>query len=180
MAQPAELFGAALEACAILGVRGVFLTKYRDQLPHPLPSSILHSAFAPFQKLFPQCAAVVHHGGIGTVAKAMATGTPQLISPICFDQIDNGVRVKGLGAGDWIKFKRRGGRQIADALSRLITPETRSRCREISARFENNEALASAAQHVERFATGRRCRPGFLCDSDGDLPSALRVGPHES
>ena len=34
--------------------------------------------FAPFRQLFPRCAAVVHHGGVGTVAKALAAGVPVL------------------------------------------------------------------------------------------------------
>jgi rhamnosyltransferase subunit B len=155
MAHPAHLFRSALEACITLGVRGIFLTKYKDQLPSPLPSSVFHSAFAPFQKLFPQCAAVVHHGGIGTVAKAMAAGIPQLVCPLCFDQIDNGARAKALGIGDWIQSRRASGKQIAKALTRLMTPSIQLRCREISARFQNDDALGSAAECVETFAMRR-------------------------
>jgi UDP:flavonoid glycosyltransferase YjiC (YdhE family) len=151
MAHSAELFRAALEACRLLGKRGLFLTRYRDQLPHPLPPSVLHCAFAPFQTLFPLCAAVVHHGGIGTVAKALAAGTPQLIRPICFDQADNGLRVKRLGAGDCLQPRRASGRQIAQALTRLLTPETQSRCRAVSARFQHRDALQTAAQRLEEF-----------------------------
>jgi len=159
MAQPAKFFRSALEACAVLGARGIFLTKFRDQLPGSLPSSILHCGFAPFQKLFPKCAAVMHHGGIGTVASAMAAGTPQLICPICFDQTDNGVRAKELGVGDWLNSRHLNGRQIADALRRLMTLETRSRCRIIAARLENSKALKSAAQHIEGFAMNSICPP---------------------
>jgi UDP:flavonoid glycosyltransferase YjiC (YdhE family) len=165
MAHSAALFRSALAACLRLGVRGVFLTKYGDQVPEPLPPSIFHSAFAPFQKLFPLCAAVMHHGGIGTVAKALAAGTPQLVCPLCFDQIDNGERTKALGVGDWLASRQRDGRQVAGALTRLMTPEIRSRCRGIAARFGQGDALESAAQAVIEFATQRFSTP--------DLP---RVG----
>ena len=134
-----------------LGRRGIFLTKFRDQLPSSLPASMLHREFAPFQKLFPHCAAVVHHGGVGTVAKALAAGIPQLIRPICFDQEDNGHRVKRLGVGDWLKFGPGGGRLIAEALRRLITPETQQQCRVVAARFENQDGLAAAARCIEWF-----------------------------
>lgn len=154
MAHSAAFFRTALNACALLGVRGIFLTKYKDQLPKPLPASVFHSAYAPFLKLFPHCAAVVHHGGIGTVAKAAATGTPQLICPLCFDQIDNGVRAKRLGIGDWIKLKNGDGNEIAEALTNLLAPSIRAHCREVAARFENDDALESAAQWVERCAAG--------------------------
>ena len=152
MAHSADLFRAALEACAILGARGIFLTKYRDQLPASLPASALHCAFAPFQKLFPQCAAVVHHGGIGTVAKALATGTPQLIHPLCFDQIDNGARTKGLGAGDYLRSSRSTGKQIAAALAGVMTADTRARCRTLATRFDKTDSLETTATLIETLA----------------------------
>ena len=82
-------------------MRGILLTKYAAQVPDPLPPNVIRVGFAPFRKLFPRCAAVVHHGGIGTVAKALAAGVPQLVLPGAFDQTDNATRVKRLGAGDW-------------------------------------------------------------------------------
>jgi rhamnosyltransferase subunit B len=102
MRHSAALFRASLEAADRCGVRAILLTKHRDQLPELLPSSVLHCTFAPFRELFPLCAAVVHHGGIGTVAEALTAGTPQLIRPLCFDQPDNGHRIERLGAGLWI------------------------------------------------------------------------------
>jgi UDP:flavonoid glycosyltransferase YjiC (YdhE family) len=148
----AALFRAAGQASEICGVRAIFLTKHRDQLPERLPPSVLHCYFAPFQQLFPHCAAVMHHGGIGTVAQAMAAGTPQLIQPICFDQMDNGARAKQLGAGDSLDSRHCQPQQIAHALSKLMTPEVRSRCRAISARFAANDALDTAAQRIENIA----------------------------
>jgi len=103
-------------------------------------------------KLFPRCAAVVHHGGIGTVAKGIAAGVPQLVFPICFDQGDNGVRVKRLGAGDCLRASRPTGRQIALALQPLLTAEARVRCRPLQARCEGSDALARAADLVEQLA----------------------------
>jgi UDP:flavonoid glycosyltransferase YjiC (YdhE family) len=152
MRHSAALFHAAGQASEICGARAIFLTKHHDQLPDPLPSSVLHCDFAPFQQLFPHCAAVVHHGGIGTVAQAMATGTPQLIHPICFDQMDNGARVKQLGAGDALDSRHCSPQQIAHALSKLLTPEMRSRCCAISARFAANDALETAARQIENLA----------------------------
>lgn len=36
--------------------------------------------------LFPRCAAVLHHGGSGTVATALQSSRPQIICPVMFDQ----------------------------------------------------------------------------------------------
>jgi rhamnosyltransferase subunit B len=149
MARSAHLFRAALDACQILGNRAILLTKFRDQLPTSLPRTVLPCAFAPFAKLFPYCAAVVHHGGIGTTAQCLAAGVPQLIHPICFDQIDNGVRVKRLGAGDYLHTTPATGHQIAAALRPLLTAEAHNHCQPFITRFSNHNALQSAATLIE-------------------------------
>lgn len=155
MAHSAGLFQGAMEACAILGARGILLTKYRNQVPDRLPPTVLHCDFAPFQKLFPHCAAVVHHGGIGTTAKAMAAGIPQLIHPQCFDQIDNGMRVKRLGAGDCLRVKPSSGKKVAAVLTALMTQEAQARCRGLMTRFDEADAFAASAGLLEKFAADR-------------------------
>jgi UDP:flavonoid glycosyltransferase YjiC (YdhE family) len=149
MRHSAALFRAACEATERCGLRALFLTRHQDQLPDRLPPSILHCEFAPFQDLFPRCAAVLHHGGIGTVAAALAAGVPQLIRPLCFDQIDNGARVARLGAGDWIHPARSGPRHIAEALQKLAKTEVRNRCRLLAERCSPNGALEAAAKLIE-------------------------------
>jgi len=134
----ATVFRAALEACQILGVRALVLTKHSHQLPNPLPPFARQCAFAPFRHLFPRCAAVVHHGGIGTTAKALAAGIPQLILPFAFDQMDNATRVKRLGTGDWLKQKQRDGPSIAKALANAMNSQVQERCRALAARFDDN------------------------------------------
>jgi UDP:flavonoid glycosyltransferase YjiC (YdhE family) len=149
----AAAFRAALEACQILGQRALVLTKHSDQLPNPLPPFARHCAFAPFRHLFPHCAAVVHHGGIGTTAKALAAGIPQLILPFAFDQVDNATRVKRLGVGDWLKQKQRNGPSIAKALANLMNPDVQARCRALAARFDDNhDALDVASGWIEDLA----------------------------
>ncbi len=151
MAQPARHFQAALAACRQLGARGLFLTRFNDQLPAVLPSSILAWNYVPFRTLFPRCAAVVHHGGIGTTAQAMAAGVPQLIQPICFDQADNGSRVMRLGVGHCLRARHASGKQLANALRDLMTDQRRATCREVMSRFAtaNPNALGPAAELIE-------------------------------
>jgi UDP:flavonoid glycosyltransferase YjiC (YdhE family) len=95
---------------------------------------------------------VVHHGGIGTVAKALAAGIPQLIHPQCFDQIDNGMRIKRLDAGDCLRAGRSGGKRIAAALTALMTEEARTRCRALSTRLDGVDAFATSAGLLEKLA----------------------------
>jgi rhamnosyltransferase subunit B len=150
MMHASTLFRSATHACTLLDSAGIFLTKFRSHLPQALPSSIRHVEFAPFQQLFPLCSVVVHHGGIGTVAKALAAGTPQLILPFAFDQLDNAIRVKELGAGEWLPAKKRSPKDIAAALRRLVSPESQARARSVAALFESRSGLESAADEIEQ------------------------------
>ena len=54
---------------------------------------------APHDQLFPRMAAVLHHGGGGTLAVAARAGVPQIITPIAYDQFYWGKRVFASGIG---------------------------------------------------------------------------------
>jgi rhamnosyltransferase subunit B len=78
---------------------------------------VRHVAFAPFHELLPLCASVVHHDGIGTTARALAAGTPQLVLPLAWDQPDNAARVRRLGAGSSLGARHRSAARLAEALT---------------------------------------------------------------
>lgn len=149
MLHAAQTFQASLEACAKLGVRAVFLTRYTEQVPRQLPETVKHVPFAPLKKLLPHCAAIVHHGGIGTVCQSLAAGTPQLIMPLAWDQPDNAQRVKLLGAGDSLSRRQQTAPHVTEALQRIMTPEIKDRCIEVAGRFAGVDPLAAAAELVE-------------------------------
>ncbi len=149
MRHSAARFRIALEGVTQAGMRAVFLTRHRDQLPEFLPPTAIHVDFAPFTRLFPRCAAVVHHGGVGTAAQAFAAGVPQLIQPICFDQEDNGWRVESLGAGLLLPSRARSPRLLADRLRQLSQPHFRSRCLELSSRMSGLDPLDEAVRSLE-------------------------------
>jgi rhamnosyltransferase subunit B len=155
MTHGAAFFRTAVAACEELGARGLLLTKYPEQLPVALPPFVRHCAFAPFRRLLPLCGAVVHHGGIGTTAAALAAGCPQLVLPLAWDQPDNAARVRRLGCGDRLAPGRRMSAPMARALARLMTPRVRDRCREIATRMAKDEdGLEIAANLVEGLAGG--------------------------
>jgi UDP:flavonoid glycosyltransferase YjiC (YdhE family) len=55
--------------------------------------------FGDHDRLLPECALVVSHGGLGTVLRALVHGVPLLILPLGRDQAFNASRVEALGAG---------------------------------------------------------------------------------
>ena len=143
-------FQGAVDACQRMGRRGILLTPYREQLPTDRPDSVRHFDYVPFGQLLPHVAAIVHHGGVGTVSHAMAAGIPQLITPSSYDQPDNARRVKDLGVGDWLKPKSFHGPAIAAKLDRLLTtPHVQSRCQTMARQLRDQDAMGDACDLIE-------------------------------
>ena len=65
-------------------------------------------------------AALVHHGGVGTLAQGFAAGVPQLGMPMAFDQPDNVTRLERLGVGSWLRPRHFTGPRVAAKLARLL------------------------------------------------------------
>jgi len=148
-------FQASVEACKLLGVRGILLTRYRDQIPIRLPDSIRHFEYVPLSQLLPQSAALVHHGGIGTMSQAVAAGVPQLIMPMAYDQPDNAVRIRGLGIGDWLKPSAFRAKSVAEKLERLIhSSDVASRCRAVAEQIDGPDAIRRTCVLIEDLADG--------------------------
>jgi UDP:flavonoid glycosyltransferase YjiC (YdhE family) len=153
MRHAAGFFRAAVAACGALGARGLLLTRYPDAVPTRLPPGVRHCTYAPFRRLFPLCAAVVHHGGVGTTAAALEAGCPQLVLPLAWDQPDNAARVANLGAGLALGPRRRTVGHLIRALARVTGPDLRDRCRTVAGRAAREEdGLAVAAGWVEELA----------------------------
>lgn len=132
----ADFFACALSAINRLGRRAIFLTKERAQIPVSLPESVLWQPYVPLSALLPHAAALIHHGGIGTTAEALRSGTPQLIAPFAWDQFDNGARIASLGVGMVIPAKRLRPRKLAHSLQSLCTSEAiRAQCSLLASRF---------------------------------------------
>lgn len=147
-------FAAALQACELLGRRGILLTKYDDQRPERLPPSVRHFGFVPLSKLLPRTAALVHHGGIGSCAQGLAAGVPQLVQPMSYDQFDNSRRLVSLGVAEEVSVRQFTGRRVAAALARLLDSRTvASRCRELAGRCDGPAALATACDALEQLAS---------------------------
>ncbi|MCI0704982.1 MAG: glycosyltransferase [Planctomycetia bacterium] len=153
MTHAAGFFRMAVTACASLGMRGLLLTKHADQIPARLPPTVRHCAFAPFRQLLPHCAAVVHHGGVGTTAAALEAGCPQLILPLAWDQPDNAARVTRLGVGTSLGSRQSTTGHIIRALKRIMTPEVRAKCQSVAMRASAVNGLEVAASWIEQFAT---------------------------
>lgn len=77
----AAIHGIAKAALEQLGLRGVFVRGWSSSLDEDSNQQFLTVDEAPYDALFPRCAAVVHHGGVGTLAAVLRAGKPSVILP---------------------------------------------------------------------------------------------------
>jgi UDP:flavonoid glycosyltransferase YjiC (YdhE family) len=127
-------FEAAAGACERLGRRGMLVSGYSERVPATLPPGVRRFGALPFSRVFSRCAAVVHHGGVGTLAQGLAAGVPQLVMPMAHDQPDNAQRLKRLGVGDYLLPKRFQVDAVAAKLHTLLSSaEVQVSCQKVKA-----------------------------------------------
>ena len=145
-----QFFEASIQACQDLGRRGMLLTQHKDQLPSKLPEGIRHFDYLPFSLVLPRAAALVHHGGIGTIAQALAAGIPQLIRPMTHDQPDNAARVQILGTGISIAPKDYTAQTVSERLNALLSsPDVLARSKEYAQRIDAQQSLQETCDLIE-------------------------------
>jgi rhamnosyltransferase subunit B len=154
MVQDEEFFRVSAEACRQSGRRGILLAQFPEQLPAKLPDVVRHFNYVPFSQVLPRAAAFVHHGGIGTVAQALAAGVPQLVVPLAHDQPDNAARVCRLGVGDMLRPKHYRPRTVLDRLYRLLeSPAVAENCRRRAANLATNTTLDRTCRLIEQLGS---------------------------
>jgi rhamnosyltransferase subunit B len=141
-----------LEACRRVGRRALVLTRYPEQV-RALPPQEACFQYAPFGRVLPRAAAVLHHGGIGTASQCLAAGVPQLIMPLSHDQPDNAARVKRMGAGDYLYPSAFRPGRIAAVLETLLTSSHVGRsCADLRERCRTQISEEKMAELVERLS----------------------------
>jgi UDP:flavonoid glycosyltransferase YjiC (YdhE family) len=121
--------------------------------PFAAPRNVTIEAFADHDELFPRCHAVVTHGGLGTVLRALAHAVPLLMLPLGRDQHINADRVAQLGAGIQLAPDAATGR-IRNALEQLIVSAGfREAAAAAATRIAADKPDQSALQAVETAAT---------------------------
>jgi len=86
------------------------------------PQDVYFLREAPYRWLFPQMAAIIHHGGAGTTSEALLAGVPNAVVAFISDQPYYGRRIYDFGAGP-APIKR--SQLTSERLTELITALTR-------------------------------------------------------
>lgn len=93
------LLAQVIEGLELAGLRAVISSGWGGLSGADLPPTVYQAGFVPHSWLFKRVAAVVHHGGAGTVAAGIRAGVPTLVVPFGGDQPFWGRRVSELGLG---------------------------------------------------------------------------------
>ncbi|KAH6759101.1 UDP-Glycosyltransferase superfamily protein [Perilla frutescens var. frutescens] len=141
-----------LEALKITGQRGIIdqgwgnLGNYSN-----IPDNVFVLVDCPHDWLFPQCSAVVHHGGAGTTATGLKAGCPTTIVPFFGDQFFWGevIYQKGLGPAP-IPISQLTVESLTEAIRFMLQPEVKSRATEVAARIENEDGIGAAVDAFHR------------------------------
>lgn len=152
-----RLLRESATACARGGFRGILLTRHADQVPADLPEGVVHFRYVPLTLLLPRCAAIVHAGGIGTTAVALASGTPQLIVPHAHDQPDNAARLRRMGVASVLSERSYDAASVASALGALMSSQDAMRsCSLYRERMAGEHPLPRTCELIEGVMSSRR------------------------
>ena len=143
---PAETVAVISAACARLGERALICSGASDfvDIPHfdnvKVVGAVNHAA------IFPACRAVVHQGGAGTTAAGMRAGIPTLV--LWFSLEDQPIwasAVERLKVGTGRAFSASTLDSLVADLQFILTPECRTRVREVAAQMTTADKSASSA-----------------------------------
>ena len=152
--RPEQVTDLVLDALERTGQRAVVSTGWGGMQASRLPVSVCMVGSIPHSWLFPQMAAVVHHGGVGTTAAGLRAGIPAVVTPFFGDQPFWGDRVHSLGVGPRpIPRRHLTSDRLADAI-RVAVSDTgmRDRAAALGERIRAEAGIGRAVAVLEQRA----------------------------
>jgi len=130
------------------GVRAVVLQGFGGIASVDDDERLLTRATVPYAWLFARVAAVVHHGGSGSMGLALRAGVPNFAVPLGYDQPLWGERLHALGVGPApIPEAALTAERLADALVAATTSRTmRTRAAEVGATVRAEDGVGRAVR----------------------------------
>ncbi len=147
-----DFYRQAVEIAQRLERRAVLLTGKLtgNQGLGALPSEIFATEYAPYSTLFPRAAAIVHQGGVGTLAQAMGAGRPMLVVSFSHDQPDNGERAEKRGIGRHIPRAKFSVERGIEALRDLLgNPKYARATAAVAQRMAQEDGVGAACARLE-------------------------------
>lgn len=146
---PGTFYQESIQATKQLNRRAVLLIG-ENPPPAELSQDIVAINYAPYSQIFPDASAIVHQGGIGTLAQALRAGCPTLITPYANDQPDNAARVERLGTSRTIPRQQYTASRVAGELQELLeNPQYATKAAEIGRIIRSENGVNVACDAIE-------------------------------
>lgn len=159
-----KFYQVAAEACEKAGFPAILVTYHDEQVPCFLPENILRVKNAPLSALMKKAAAIIHHGGMGTLSEAVEAGIPQIILPHLTDGPDNAQRLSHNGIARVFPVAKWDSAEIGKALHEVMTPDFKERCISYSRRMIAESQDLSWIKAFEEMAGNDRFLPEYKND----------------
>ncbi len=147
---PGRLTRTVLAALQQSGQRGILIAGWGGMAAGSLPETVFAAEEIPYEWLFPQVAAVVHHGGTGTTGLGLRAGKPTVICPYFNDQPFWGKVVHDLGAGPApIPQQELSAERLAEAIRTAATDaRMRQRAAALGEKIRSEDGVARAVEAI--------------------------------
>lgn len=154
---PGTFYEDSVAAVQRLGLKALVLTHRPDLVSNP--SNVLVRGYVPHSKVFPQARIIVHHGGIGTTARALIAGKPQLVVPHFGDQPDNAARLEKLGVARTLSSSAYTPLSAASVLSAIMSSKSIcQRAAKLGTKLQSEDGAARAADLIFNLIADKRDR----------------------
>lgn len=145
-----RFYERAVEVARRLRMRAVLLVgpEAEPALRRLSAQDIFVAGYAPHSLIFPHAAAIIHHGGIGTVGQALRSGRPQLVCPLMGDQGDNAERLVRLGVARRLNLKRFNVRRATASIEALLDKGPTARAAALASQVASEDGANVVADRI--------------------------------
>ncbi len=135
-----------------IGWRGIIVSAWGGLQLFEKSDQVFVINDVPFDWLWPQCAAVVHHGGSGATSAGLRAGVPSIVVAFMADQPFWGRRVFELGCGPRpLARQRLTTARLVSALEQAVkNPALRQRAAAVGQQIRSEDGIVRAAQLIEK------------------------------
>ncbi len=149
--EPRRITATLVEAAWLAGCRAVVQSNWGEVGEIPLHPDVFPVTRAPHDRVFPRCAAVVHHGGAGTTHAAVAAGRPAVVVEHASDQPLWGAVLHRRGLAPPVLHRRTlSAVKLARAVRKVLdTPAMARRARAVAIQMAEEDGVARAVSLIE-------------------------------
>jgi UDP:flavonoid glycosyltransferase YjiC (YdhE family) len=140
-----------VDAARLAKCRAIIQSRWEDVDDIPEHPDIYRIGRVPHRHIFPNCSAVVHHGGSGTTQQATLHGCPSIIVEHLLDQVMWGLILKKLGVAPRLLHRRSvKPEKLARVIKAVIgNKEMKTRAEELGRQMRGEDGVAYAVRLVE-------------------------------